>query len=871
MDRARWERIQALFHDAVDLPDDARDAFLQAACGDDRDLLAEVRASIEEDRRGASLLDRGVAFAASGVLHNEASALQEIGPYRIVRIIGEGGVGVVFLAERTDLGSEAAIKILRDAWLSPARRQRFATEQRTLASLNHRSIARLYDAGALSDGTPWIVMEYVPGVPLTEYCRTQSSSLTERLRLFREVCDAVAYAHRHLVIHRDLKPSNVLVTPDGQVKLVDFGISKQLGEAAVDVTRTGARLMTPAYAAPEQVRGDPPGLHTDVYSLGVMLYELVAGRLPFDLSTRTPREAEQIVAESNPQKPSAIAASDPRSPLSPAGHTSRGDIDVLCLTAMHVDPSRRYRTVEALIRDLDHYERREPLEARPDALGYRAGKFVRRNWRALSATAAVLAVVVGLVTFYTMRLSSARNAAVTEAARAERIQELMLNLFTGGEEATGPAEDLRVVSLIDRGVLEAENLDAEPAVQVSMYRTLGGIYQRLGDLPKAESLLQTALDRRRALFGTDHPEVAESLVAMGLLRVGQARFDDAERLVREGLEMSRRTLPAGDPALARATTALGLVLEERGSYQEAIATLEEAARLHAARQQASADLAATLRELFNSQFYAGNFATAEEIGRRVLTMTRRVNGERHALVAEDLINLGAVRYERGEYTEAERYYREALVITEGWFGKEHYRTGSNLTMLGRSLQMQKRLDEAAEVLGRAVAIQERVFGPVHPRVASAVNDLGAIALRRSNYDEAEAAFRRMRDIYQSVYGMKHYLLGIAISNIGSVYTARKDHKGAEPFYRQAIAIYEAAQGPQHLNTGIARAKLGDALVGQSRYGEAEKELLTGYEILTKQTSPSVSWLKVARENLVKLYTASNQPDKAKKFQAELQN
>jgi serine/threonine protein kinase/tetratricopeptide (TPR) repeat protein len=871
MDSARWERIQSLFHDAVDLPAAERDSFLRAACGDDRELFSEVRASIEEDERGASLLDRGVAYTASRVLQNEGTTLQEIGPYRILRVLGEGGMGVVFLAERTDLGSQAAIKILRDAWLSPARRQRFATEQRTLASLNHPSIARLYDAGALSDGTPWIVMEYVPGVPLTEYCRTASPTLAERLRLFRAVCDAVQYAHRHLVIHRDLKPSNILVTADGHVKLVDFGISKQLGDTAggLDVTRTGARLMTPAYAAPEQIRGTAVGLYTDVFSLGVILYELVTGRLPFDLATRTPGEAEHLIVEQQPAKPSVVASADPHASLSSVSRTSRGDVDVLCLTAMHKDPARRYQTVEALIRDIDHYEKREPLDARPDALGYRAGKYVRRNWRALSATAAVLTVIVGLVTFYTLRLTSARNAALTEAARAQRIQALMLNLFTGGEEAAGPAEDLRVVSLIDRGVLEAENLNAEPAVQVSMYRTLGGIYQRLGNLTRAESLLQTALDRRRAVFGADHPEVAESLVAMGLLRVGQARLDEAERLVREGLDMSKRRLPADDPAVARATTALGLVLEERGSYKEAIATLEEAARLHSARQPASADLAASLRELFNSHFYAGDFATADGIGRRVLAMTRQVNGERHALVAEDLINLGAVQHERGQYAEAERHYREALVITEGWYGREHFKTGSNLTMLGRSLQMQKRLDEASDVLRRAVAIQERVFGPVHPRVASAVNDLGAVALRRGNYDEAEAAFTRMGEIYKSVYGSKHYLIGIAISNLGSVYTARKDHTRAEPYYRQAIAMYEATQGPQHINTGIGRLKLGNALVGQERYAEAEKELLTGYEILTGQTSPSVSWLKTAREDLVKLYTASNQPEKARKFEAEL--
>jgi serine/threonine-protein kinase len=847
MDSARWERIQTLFHDAVDLPADQRDAFLQTACGGDGELLAEVLAAIEEDQRGASLLDRGIEYASIRVLRDEAATVREIGPYRIVRPIGEGGMGVVFLAERTDLGSQAAIKILRDAWLSPARRQRFATEQRTLASLNHPSIARLYDAGALSDGTPWIVMEYVDGLPVTEYCLARHASIGERLRLFRAICDAVQYAHRRLVIHRDLKPSNILVRSDGVVKLVDFGISKQLdaANAAIEHTRT-IRMMTPAYASPEQIRGDSVGVHSDVYSLGVVLHELVMGRLP-----------GQPADQSSP------------APVASLSRSARSEIDVLCQTALHEELARRYQSVEALIRDVDHYLNGEPLDARPDALGYRTRKFVRRNWQALSATAAVLAVIVALVTFYTIRLTNARNAALTEAARAQRIQELMLNVFTGGEEAAGPAEDLRVVSLLDRGVLETENLTAEPAVQVAMYRTLGGIYQRLGNLTKAESLLQTALDRRQALFGSDHPEVAESLVAMGLLRVGQAKFDEAERLVRDGLAMSKRHLSPDDPAVARATTALGLVLEERGSYQDAITTLEEAARLHSASQPASADLAATLRELFNSQFYAGNFATADEIGHRVLAMTRQVNGDRHALVAEDLVNLGAVRFERGQYAEAERYYRDALVITEGWYGKEHFKTGSNLTMLGRSLQMQMRLDEASDILKRAVTIQERVFGPVHPRVASAVNDLGAVAQRRGNYDEAEAAFRRMRDIYQSVYGTMHYLIGIATSNIGGVYTARQDHRRAEPLYREAIATFETTQGPQHLNTGIARLKLGDALVGQQRYGEAEKELLTGYEILTKQTSPSVSWLKRARENLVKLYTASNEPEKAKRFQAEL--
>lgn len=312
-------------------------------------------------------------------------------------------MGVVYLAEREDLGNRVAIKILRDASLSPARRERFASEQRTLAQLNHPFIARLYDADTLADGTPWFVMEYVEGDPLTEYCAKHESSAQERLQLFRAVCEAVQYAHGHAVIHRDLKPSNILVKRDRTVRLLDFGIAKQLEglDAAADQTRTALRLMTPAYAAPELIRGDRVGVHTDVYSLGVILYELLAGRLPFDLSNRTPGEAAALIAEHEPEKPSAAAKRveglpGARARVPSASKTAWADLDVLCLAAMHKDPKRRYPSVDALIRDVDHFLKGEPLEARPDTLGYTLGKFVRRNWQAVSAAALLFAVAVGL-------------------------------------------------------------------------------------------------------------------------------------------------------------------------------------------------------------------------------------------------------------------------------------------------------------------------------------------------------------------------------------------------------------------------------------------------------------------------------------------
>jgi serine/threonine protein kinase/tetratricopeptide (TPR) repeat protein len=872
MDSGRFERIQSLFHEALELPADERRAFLAACCGGDADLVSAVTAMLDADGEGAPLIDEGIARLAHGLLG--ADTPRAIGPYRLGRVLGEGGMGVVYLAERADLDSVAAIKILRDAWMSPARRGRFAAEQRTLAQLNHPAIARLYDAGALADGTPWIAMEFVEGVTLTAYCQARAASVAERLRLFRAVCDGVQHAHRHLVVHRDLKPSNILVTDDGRVKLLDFGIAKQLDslDLPVDQTRTGLRMMTPAYAAPEQLRGGQVGTHTDVYALGMILYELLAGRLPFDFSNRTATEAERLIVEQEPLKPSAAA----HQPHGPADARAAGvsvsaaawaDLDVLCLTALQKEPARRYQTVEALVRDVDHYLEGEPLEARPDSVGYRTGKFIRRHRRGLATAAAVLTVLVGLVAFYTSRLASARNTAQTAAARAQRIQGLMLSLFTGGDDPAGPSEDLRVVTVLDRGVMEASLLESEPAVQADLYHTLGGLYEKLGSLDQADRLLHLALERRQALFGPDSPEAAESFIALGLLRLDQARFDEAEQLVRDGLAMTERHLPRDAPELAKAMTALGQVLEERGSYAEAIATFEQAIALQSVDRR-PADLAASLRGLAGAHFYAGEYDEADAIARRALAITREVNGDRHPLAGGDLITLGAIQHERGRYEEAERFYREALPIREAWYGQEHYETASNLTMLGRSLLFQKRFDEAVGLLERALAIQEKVFGPVHPRVASAVNELGNIALQREQFDEAEAAFRRMADIYRSVYGTKHYLIGIAVSNLASVYLAKGEPVRAETLFREAIALYTETLSLDHLNTGIARVKLGRALVRQRRYREAEVELLAGHEILTKQTSPSVSWLRAAREDLVTLYDAAGQPEKAAPFRSQ---
>ncbi len=873
MDSDRWERIQAVFHNAADLPPSEQRSFLEKACGGDESLMADVAAMLEEEARSDSLLDQGMAQVANQLLDPDVPAgpaFGELGPYRIVGVLGEGGMGVVYLAEREDLGIRVAIKLMRDAWLSPARRERFTSEQRMLAQLNHPSIARLYDADTLANGTPFFVMEYVEGEPLTEYCRRHRCSIERRLQLFRSVCEAVQYAHSHAVIHRDLKPSNILVKEDGSIRLLDFGIAKQVEslDRATDQTMTGLRLMTLAYAAPEQIRGSRVGIQSDVYSLGMILYELLAGAPPFDLSNLSTSQAEAVLLEQEPAKPSTKArqgSADGDSTSPAVSKAAWADLDVLCLTAIHKDMARRYRSVEALIRDIDHYLQGAPLEARPDSARYRMRKFITRNQRAVAVTAATFAIAVGLVGFFPVRLAKARNDALAEAARTQRIQRFTLDLFKGGDEAAGPSEDLRVVTLLDCGVQEAQLLSGEPEAQAELFATLGGIYQKLGKYDRADSLLLVALGERKKSLGADNRSVAETLVLLSLLRADQAKYDDAEQFARQGLAMSQRHLPPNHPQVAKATFALGKVLEDRGRYDQAIQVLDQAAKLQSAPRALPADLAATLSELANTNFYAGHYDVSEALNQRVLGMQRQIYGERHPLVADTLINLGAIQFQLGHYPESERFNRQALDIVQSWYGKDHPETADTMTILGQSLTYQQRFDEAAALLKQSRAILEHAYGPVHPRVAYALNELGNVAIRQGTLDDAEAYFRQAMDIYRSVYGDTNYQVGIAQSNLGGIYVERKDYVRAEQLFRDALKTYAKTLASDHSSVAISRIRLGTALLGQRRFAEAQQESRAGYETLTKKASPTVKWLQTARKDLVAEYDALHQPEEAAKF------
>jgi serine/threonine-protein kinase len=875
MDESRWQQIQQIFEQAVELPRSTQPSAVATLCGGDEALQAEVLQMLEADARADPLLDSGLDHAAFAVLDFGALPSlveQQIGPYRLIKLLGEGGMGIVYLAERTDIGGQVAIKLLRDAWFSPMRRERFRTEQLTLAQLNHPAIARIYDSNTLEDGTPWFVMEYADGLPLNEYWAKfkmeRAGTLRDCLRLIRRVAEAVQYAHSHAIIHRDLKPSNILVIETGEVKLLDFGIAKQLNaeESQPNRTVTGLRMMTLAYASPEQLAGSAVGVYTDIYALGVLLFELITGQLPQPalasgaIATRDEVERPSaVIRRSRPELWATLRSQFTRSEWA--------DLDALTLKALEPDSQRRYRTADALIRDLDALLEGRPLEAQPPSLGYTVGKFIRRNRRALLGVATAVLLIAATIAFYTVRLERSKNAALREAARTRAIQQFTESLFDGGNESAGPSAELKVTELLDRGRQEAAGLSNDPEMQSDMQETLGGIYQKLGKFDLAEPLLVSALTAREKLFGQQSPQYAESLISLGLLRKDQAQLKEAERLTRQAVAISQSLRPASRPATAHALVALGSVLKVAAKYDQAQQALESALKLQPQNAAATAATGENLTELGEVYFYQGKYSLSEQINKQALAIDSRLFGDSNPNSAQALNNLGSIEMNRANYRASENYYRRALAITQAWYGSDHPQTTANLTSLAEPLTMDNQIPEAQSLLERALAIQTRTNGQVNATVATTENQLGIVATQAKKYDEATRYFTQARDTWERLYGDAYPSIAVADSNLGSICMAQKDLPCAERQFRLAVERLRK-YAPNTLNDAVAHVKLGRTLLREGRFADAEPETLRGYQFLVKNVSPNDQFLAGARKDLAADYDALHKPNLAARFRAE---
>ncbi|MGI9182742.1 MAG: protein kinase domain-containing protein, partial [Longimicrobiaceae bacterium] len=654
----RWQRVQELFHGALERAPAERDAYLADGCAGDAGLRAAVARMLAADA-DASALVGAVPSALVAEPAEDAPAEragEQVGPYRIVRELGHGGMGTVYLAEREDVGKRVALKLVRSELAAPQHRERLLRERRVLARLEHPHIAHLLDAGVTDEGSPYFAMERGEGEPLDRYCDARRLPVEERLALFAQVCAAVQYAHQHLVVHRDLKPSNIMVDGSGTVKLLDFGIAKLLEGAdalGMGATGTGVRLLTPEYAAPEQLRGEPVTTATDVYALGVVLYELLSGHRPYASGAATWGERERQVLEGVPTRPSSVAAQPAEvvgsdgsvRRITPAqvgaarGTTAaalrrvlRGDLDTVVLKTLEKDPERRYPSAQQLLDDLERYRQRRPISARPATLGYRTRSFVGRHRLSVATATLIALLMVGVGVSLTFERAAAARAAL-EADRAGEATELLAQLFDASDPRQTRGRRISAPEGLEWGERRVEALGRYPQMQAQVLTRIGEAYVGLGLYDRAHAVAERSLAIRRGLYAGDHPELATGLWWMALLHTSQAEFDDAERLFGESLAIRRRVLAPAHQQVIETLSGLGFVLMLRGELHEAERYGREAVALAREGQSgpriALPDPRVGLSWMLNEQ---GRFAEAEPLARAAHTAQRALVGEDHPFV-----------------------------------------------------------------------------------------------------------------------------------------------------------------------------------------------------------------------------------------------
>lgn len=727
-ERTRWARIEQLCADALDLPPDERAAFLDRQCGHEASVRAEVESLLGAAARDPDYLARPLLSPRDLLVDGTPDPVlpDSIGPYRVIRRLGHGGMGDVYLAIQRvdDLERQVAVKVIRGA-ISAEVLARFRLERRFLASLDHPGIARLLDAGATTANQPYLVMEYLDGMPLDQYLADRAPPLDARLDLFRAIAAAVHHAHQNLIVHRDLKPRNILVTADGTPKLLDFGIAKLLAptDAASVDTRTNLRRLTPEYAAPEQLAGEAITTATDGYALGVLLYQMVTGRLPHPAAGDDVRGLEKKILEIDPAKPSAATTSAERQ------RQLVGDLDTIILKALAKEPSRRYPSALAFAEDVERHQRGLPVVARPATLRYRARKFVSRNAALMGAASVALIALIAttavtLVQSGRVRAQAARVTA--ERDKALEIRGFLMEMFgaTGADQAVGDTVSVR--QLLD---LQAARVDTgyrdRPDLKAELMEVIADGYDRLGLYRSAMPLAANALAIRRAQHPDDHPNLATALNLAGWIHHELGHADSAEPMLREAVAMRERLGPTARTDLARSQNDLGVVYNAVRRYPEAESLLTRAL---ATRREVFGDdhrsVGITANNLAAAQYFQRNFAGGTEHQTLAVRALERSVGRDHQRTIIALGNLAAFKNAGGDAAGAERDYRDLVARQTRLQGPAHPVTlrtlgtlASALATRGRIEQLPAKLAEADSLFRIVIPALERALGSDHPSPA----------------------------------------------------------------------------------------------------------------------------------------------------------
>jgi serine/threonine protein kinase/Tfp pilus assembly protein PilF len=758
-------RIDEVLSQALELPPAARASFLDRACSTDWALRREVEELLEVDSRYLEALELP-AIEHLDRWDEERWLGAEVGPYRLERLLGRGGTSTVYLGRRGEgIGPEvAAVKLLRSGQDGAEFERRFAQEGALLARLRHPAIASLLGGGSLGK-SPYLLIEFVEGRPIDLYCREEGLDLRARLGLFMEVCQAVDFAHRKLVVHRDLKPANILVEANGKPKLLDFGVSKlldpNLGPQA-GLTATGPRLLTPEYASPEQLTFRPTTVTSDVYSLGVVLFELLAGRRPFETAGGDSRELFRRTLAEPPPRPSVAA----REGEERWWRLLAGDLDAIVAKALEKDPDQRYASARDLADDLGRHLRQLPIRARRSTRLYLAGKFLRRRYRELI----LLALVAGLLAARELERQELRR----ERDRAILMRDFLVNLLEEADpfDRAGPAVTLKAA--LERSVERLYWFSDVPFLRAAFLTTAGDVYVSLGDFDRAEQLLQEGLAIRRRELPGDSPEIAASLGSLGLLRREQGDPEEARKQLEAGLEILDRGGGAPDRLRFDLIENLGLAATDLGDFAKGETYLEDGLALARRLEPDSPLVAQALSNLGFCLFSASRPKEAAELFRQSIDLRSRLRGDNHAETAISLNNLAAASWAAGDFAAAEPAFEKVLEIWRGELG-EHSLVGVVLSNLGAVRHRLGRLEEAEKTLREALELQLAVRERDHPEVLITLNNLGMLLLDRGQGGAAREVLRDAYERSRQRLGAEHPATLSAAANL-----AEAEGKGAPP-------------------------------------------------------------------------------------------
>lgn len=846
MDQHKFIKARRFFDEAINLDASKREIFLNDKCGNDSELKKEMLSLIQSLENTKDFLEEPLTILEQNKnSFTDPYIGKQIGHYIIDGEAGVGGMGIVYTGNRNDKEFEqkVAIKILKHGITSEYLLKRFQAERQTLANLQHQYIARLLDGGRTNDGLPYLIMEFIDGIPITECCNQKKLNTGERLKLFREVCNAVQYAHQNLVIHRDLKPGNILVTKEGVPKLLDFGIAKLINEDLTDndegLTRTGVWHLTPEYASPEQIKGEKITTASDIYSLGVLLYQLLTGIQPYKISSNSPAAISKIITEEKIQRPSEKVKQIVGKNLNERLKSEKsykhleGDLDNIILKAMHKDPLRRYVSVEQFSEDIRRHLIGLPVIAQKDTAGYRLSKFIQRHKVGfVSSLGFIVFLITSLIAIIWQANIAAneRDKAISESLKVENVNKFLQDMLSS-VDPTEVGRDVKVYDVLKKASNDVGNdFSRHPDIEAAVRKTIGKTLTNLGEFDEAKPHLIKSLELNNKVYGKESYQSAESMHELALYYHWIGELNIADSLYAKSILIFRQNEDSPPRAFASSLNDYGILKQEQANYQESLQLLKES---------------------FN--IFLNNF------------------GEKDKDVASTSNNLALTLESLKDLDGAEKYYQKSLKTYLELYGQNRPEISTLYNNLAYIYIDKEDWNKADEYFKKSLELKIKTLGKNHSLVGLAYMNLGALEYTMKNYKSSESNLLKALENFKTSLNNNHVWVGLTDFWYGKILIEKSQYKEAENYIRTALSIYKKNYPKDHPNEISANAELGIIFFHQKKYTEAEKLLVDGYEKIKKiKGENNFNTIRVLNY-LLKFYERKNDKEKAQLYKSILVN